>query len=354
MSSELERRLETMLAQAPQPDPGAEEKALHRALRALHPVAAPHRGVRAAVLAFAAVVVLLVIAAGSLAAVGALHVSIGAKPKSHPVTTQLVLPKGANGLAAIVDGRLSVVTRDGLGLRGKPVSAAALSPRALYVAAGVGNSLVAMAPNGRTAWSHPAGGAVVAIAWAPDGFQIAYVVHAGRRFVLHLIYGNGIDDKTIDRSVRPVTPSWRADSLAFAYVGGGGRAVVYDLAHRTHRLVGNTAPITHVAFAPTGSKLALATPGALFLGTKKVLGGEVHALGWRHGRLTAAFSGLGPDDVFLFAANRTVYRSYPAHGLVEAVTPKLVIVRDGPRVFAGHATLLTVPRDASVRGLELG
>jgi hypothetical protein len=354
MSSELERRLETMLAEAPQPDPGAGEEALHRALRALHPVAASRHGVRAAVLAFAAAIVLLVIAAGSLAAAGALHVSIGAKPKVHPATTRLVLPKGANGIAAVVDGRLSVATKDGLGLQGKSVNAAALSPRALYVAAGVGDSLVAMAPNGRTAWSRPTRGDVVAIAWAPDGFQIAYVVHAGHRFVLHLIYGNGINDKTIDRSVRPVAPSWRADSLAFAYVGGGGKAIVYDVGHRSRSVVGTTAPVTHLAFAPTGSKLALATPGALFLGTRKVLGGDVHALGWLDGRLTAAFSGLGPDDVFLFAPNRTVYQSYPAHGLVEAVTPRLVLVRNGPRVFAGHRTLMTVSRNATVGDVQVG
>ena len=48
MSSELERRLEGVLAEAPEPDPGAREEALHRALRALRPVAAPKRGLRAA------------------------------------------------------------------------------------------------------------------------------------------------------------------------------------------------------------------------------------------------------------------------------------------------------------------
>ncbi len=68
MSSELERRLEAMLAEAPEPDPGAGEEALHRALRVLQPVAAPRRGIRTAVLVFAGAVVLLVIAAGSLAA----------------------------------------------------------------------------------------------------------------------------------------------------------------------------------------------------------------------------------------------------------------------------------------------
>ncbi len=238
MSSELERRLEAMLADAPEPDPGAGEKALHRALQSLEPVTHSHRGLRTAILVFAAAVVLLVVAAGSLAAAGALHVSFGAKAKPRRAVVQLTLPRGADGIAAIVDGRLSVVTRGGFRLQGLPATAAALSPHALYVAAGIGHSLVALKPNGRQAWSHPAGGSVVAIAWAPDGLRIAYVVHTGNRFVLHVIYGNGIHDTTIDRSVRAVRPSWRADSLAFAYVGGGGRAVVYDLAHKTHRVVG--------------------------------------------------------------------------------------------------------------------
>src|SRR5437764_12440551 len=124
-----------MFAEGPDPDAGAGEEALHRALRALHPAAPPRRALRTAALAFAAAVVLLVIAAGSLAAAGALHVSFGAKSKPHPQTTRLTLPKEANGIAAIVDGRLSVATRDGLGLQGQPVTSAALYPRAPYVAA---------------------------------------------------------------------------------------------------------------------------------------------------------------------------------------------------------------------------
>ena len=122
MSSELERRLEGVFAEAPEPDPGTGEEALHRALTALQPVAAPRRALRAGVLAFAAAVVLLVIAAGSLAAAGALHISIGAKTKPRPATTQLVLPKGANGIAAIVGGQLSMVARDGFRLQGLPVT----------------------------------------------------------------------------------------------------------------------------------------------------------------------------------------------------------------------------------------
>jgi hypothetical protein len=354
MSSELEGRLEGLLAEAPEPDPGAGEEALHRALRVLHPAAPARRGVRTAVLVFAAVVVLLVIAAGSLAAAGALHVSIGAKPKAPSSAPDLTLPAGANGIAAIVDGRLSVVTKDGLGLQGRPVSAAALSPRALYVAAGIGKSLVAMAPDGRRAWSHPAGGEIVAIAWAPDGFRIAYVVHTGHRFVLHLIYGNGIHDTTVDRSVRAVKPSWRADSLAFAYVGGGGKAVVYDVGHLSRRVVASPGPVTHLAFAPVGGVLAVATPNSVVVGARTVVSGKIKALGWLRERLAVATSGLAADDISVFAPNGAPRQSYPAHGLVEAVTPKLVVVRNGSKVFAGHATLLTVPRNASVHGLAIG
>lgn len=349
MSTELERRLETMLADAPEPDPGAGEKALHRALRALQPVAPPHRGLRTAVLAFAAAAVLLVIAAGSLATAGALHVSIGAKPK--PLTTGLLrVPRGANGISAIVNGRLTVAMNQGFRLQGLPVSAAALSPHALFVAAGIGNSLVAIAPNGRHTWSQPAGGKVVAIAWAPDGYRIAYVVHAGRHYVLQLIYGNGIHDMTIDRSVRPVMPSWRSDSLAVAYVGGGGRAVVYDLAHKKHTVVGTAAPVTHVAFAPSGTTLAIATPQSVLVGSKATPVGGVETLGWLRGKLAVAVQG----GVTVLTPTSTSHVAYPTRSSVAAITPKLVIVRDGQALLSGHTTLLTVPRSATVRDLQVG
>ena len=358
MSSELERRLEGVLAEAQEPDPGAGEEALHRALHALRPVAAPKRGLRAAVLAFAAAVVLLVIAAGSLAAAGALHVSFGPKPKPNPPKTHLVLPQGANGVAAIVDGRLSVVTKDGLGLEGQTVSAAALSPRVLYVAAGVGNSLVAMAPNGRRAWSHPAGGKVVAIAWAPDGFRIAYIVHAGHRFVLHVIYGNGIHDATIDRSVRVVRPSWRADSLAFAYVGGGGHAIVYDIGHESRHVVAVSPPVIGIAFAPSGDALALEGTNGVSLvegsAYRHIAAPDLEAFGWLNGRLAVAVPGLNSAVIRLFAPDGASRGSSRAHGIVRAITPKLVLVQRGRNLLAGRRTLLTVPRDATVRDLQVG
>jgi hypothetical protein len=303
MSSDLERRLEAMFADSPEPEAGAGEEALHRALRALHPVHTPRRGLRTGVLAFAGAIVLLVIAAGSLGAAGALHVSFGTKAKKPPAASmQLRLPRGADGILAIVDGRLSVVTKTGFRLEGFQASAATLSPHAVYVAAGIRNSLVAMAPDGRRPWSHPAGGRVVAIAWAPDAIRIAYVVHVGHRFVLHLIWGTGTNDTIIDTSVRPVTPSWRRDSLAFAYVGAGGKAIVYDLGHRSRKVApGSPQDVTQVAFASSDERLAL-------LGRNRVLVGKTHlsprfplvGIGWFGGRfgLVGRNGQLGPTHVF--------------------------------------------------------
>jgi hypothetical protein len=359
MSSELERRLEGLLAEAGEPEPGSEEKALHRALRALHPTAPARRGLRTAVLVLAAAIVLLVIAAGSLAAAGALHVSFGAKAKARPVSAQLSLPKGANGVAAIVNGRLSVVTKSGFRIAGLPASAAALSPHALYVAAGIGHSLVAMRPNGSQAWSRPVDGRVVAIAWAPDAIRIAYVVDMGRRFALHVIWGTGTNDTIIDRSVRPVRPSWRADSLAFAYVGGGGRAIVYDLAHEKRSVVGTTAPVTRLAFAPVGRTLAVATPGAVVLDGETVASGRVEALGWFHGRPAVALATRTVPFIRSFGRTGNTVDNFRVPGNVVALTGGLVVTQTPDKVVAGWrdksvSTLLGVGRATSVEDVVVG
>ena len=336
MSSELERRLEGLLTEAPEPEAGAGEEALHRALRALQPATAPHRGMRTAVLVFAAVVVLLAVAAGSLAGAGALHVSFGSKTPQRP-TTQLALPPGAKGVAAIVNGRLTVVTKGGFRLQGLAATAATLSPHARNIAAGEGHSLVAIAPSGRTAWSHTTRGRVVAIAWAPDGLQIVYIVRTGHQFVLRSIYGNGKKDTLIDRSVRPVRPSWRGDSVDFAYVGAGGRAIVYDLGHTKRRVIRAPVPVTHVAFAPRGKALALATPGAAILGGRTVARGDIEALGWVHGRLVVASEmGVTPPLVRIFSADGSQVGSYRVPGRAVAVTGAYVVARRG-EVLAGRS-----------------
>lgn len=343
MSSELERRLEGLLAEAPDPDPGAGEEALHRALRALQPAAPPRRGLRTAVLVFAAVAVLLGITAGSLAAAGALHVSIGQKAKHGPAITQLALPKGANGIAVIVNGKLFVVIKGGFRLEGQAATAVALSPHALYIAAGIGSSLVAMAPDGHQAWSHRAGGKVVAIAWRPDGLEIAYVVRRSHRLALHVIYGNGKNDRTIDRTVRAVRPTWRADSLALAYVSAGGKAIVYDLAHRSRHVASVAAPVTHLAFEPSGTRLAVSTTG---VGIGWLSGDRAVALG-REIHLDRA-----PLDVYLAPVGLGgVVHSFDANGTMFAAA----IAGHGTRIVAGtrhhFATVLTLPATTRVEAV---
>jgi hypothetical protein len=40
--------------------------------------------------------------------------------------------------------------------------------------------------------------------------------------------------------------------------------------------------------------------------------------------------------------------------MVKAITPKLVVVQRGRTLVAGPTTLLTVPRSATVRDLQIG
>jgi hypothetical protein len=263
MSGELETRLAEALGALPGPSAVAGARARAAALDALP---APHRATwgRAAVLALAAVGVLAA-GAAALAAIGTIHVGVGRAPRgaAERLPARLVLPPGARGIAVVVGGRLWLTTRGGTRIEGLPVTAAELSPHALYVAAGIGRSLVVMAPDGRRAWSVPVRGRVEAIAWAPSGLRLAYAVRTARGFELRTVEGDGDHDRLLDAAVRPVTPSWRADSLALAYVAPGGHAVVYDLAHGTHRLVGGgrcAVSVDALAYAPQGSRLALAGP----------------------------------------------------------------------------------------------
>jgi hypothetical protein len=237
-------------------------------------------------------------------------------------------------------------------------TAAALSPHALYVAAGIGHSLVAMAPSGRRAWSHPAGGKVVAIAWAPDGLEIAYAVRSGNRLVLHVIYGNGRKDTTIDHSVRAVRPSWRADSLAFAYVGAGGKAIVYDLSHRSRSVSGAAAPVTHLAFAPTGTTLAVATPVAAVVGGKTVANGDVEAIGWVHGRPAVALMTRRLRVIRSLARPGQPEEDFMAPGRVVELTGGLVLSRTRGNLVAGWrgkhvTTLLTLKPTTSIEDLAI-
>jgi hypothetical protein len=56
----------------------------------------------------------------------------------------------------------------------------------------------------------------------------------------------------------------------------------------------------------------------------------------------------------VFAPDGASRGSSRVHGIVRAITPKLVVAQRGRNLVAGHTTLLTVPPGTSVRGLELG
>lgn len=273
MSSETESKLSELFAHLPQPDPEVSERALARALAALPTQARrSDRSARALAFLVAAAVALLAAAAGALAAVGALHVSFGqakhqAKRSQTAAQAQLTVPAGAHGIAATVSGRLWLTTSNGLRLQGLPVTAAAISPHALYVAVGIGNSLVAMAPDRRRAWSYPTPGRVASIAWAPDALRIAYTVNVNGHLRLYAIEGNGRGNQLVDAAVRSTRPTWRADSLALAYIAAGGRPVVYDYGHNAHSVISSPAArnATFLAFASHGNELALATPNRVVL-----------------------------------------------------------------------------------------
>lgn len=354
MSSELERRLEGFLHELPQPEPEVGERALAASLAALQPTAPARRGIRTAVVVFAAAFVLLAVAAGSLAAAGALHVSLGSKGKPHaPTSRALRLPTGAAGIAAVIDGKLSVLTKSGFRLQGLRVSAAALSPHALYVAVGIGHSLVAMAPDGRRAWSRAVAAPVSAISWAPDGLRIAYVV--GKQ--LHVIYGNGTHDALIDRSVRAVQPSWRADSLAFGYVGGGGKGIVYDLAHRSRRVLKTPTPVTHLAFAPSGTALAFATPESIHAGSVGLASCSSVGIGWLGER---KFGYACRTPLLRFLAGGTILlpgriEAFATSGervVVAVVSRRSVVLLAGTPAHLRRIASLS--RGASVSDLQLG
>jgi hypothetical protein len=308
MHNEIDAQIARLFSELPEADAEVSDRALTRALAALPtPRLAPRPPARTLAILTTAAVVLLASTAGALAAAGALHVSFGASSPNQKTATvsQLTVPPGARGIAAVVDGRLWLTTSSGFRLQGLPVTAAALSPHALYVAAGIGHALVAIAPDGHRAWSHPTAGPVAAIGWAPDGLRIAYVVAEPGGFRLHVIEGNGTRDELIDRAVRTVRPSWRADSLAVAYVAAGGRPVVYDLGHRSRRTISSPSArdATRLAFAPSGRALAVATQhGFLVTGAGGRANGGTFApslvagLGWLDGQIALAINPASAGD----------------------------------------------------------
>lgn len=228
MPSELEQQLTTAFRRS-RPTRDATSRARAAALATLPPQPRPSSA-WIAVLAAAVLLGVVGLGAAALAATGKLHVVLGAPPPAPPAPTRLVVPPRTHGIALVAGGKLWLATKGGLRIEGMPVSAAELSPRALYAVVGLGSSLVTLAPGGRRPWTHQTPGRVVAAAWSPDGLKIAYVVRRRAGAELRLIEGDGDHDRVLDRSVADVKPSWRRDSLSVVYVRANGRGARYDLA----------------------------------------------------------------------------------------------------------------------------
>ena len=150
MPNDPESRLRSLFAPLPTASKAVEDRALAAALGALPaPGSRQSRPLRTMLLVAAAAVCLLAVSAAALGAAGALHVRLGAaaKPTLSPAVSEsrLIVPRGAHGIAAVIDGRLWFTSRSGLRIEGLPVESAALEPHALYVATGLGDSLVVMA-----------------------------------------------------------------------------------------------------------------------------------------------------------------------------------------------------------------
>jgi hypothetical protein len=98
----------------------------------------------------------------------------------------------------------------------------------------------------------------------------------------------------VDRDAQGVTPSWRADSLELAYVGSGGRPILYDVGHRTHRLIRwpQAHQTVHVAFAQRGDQLALGTENSALLIREHhhevVWRGQTRGVAWLGSRLVVS------------------------------------------------------------------
>jgi hypothetical protein len=271
MPDELEERLERALHAIPPAGEDATGRAQRAALAALPPAAETRRRRRRRLLVPAAACTVAFVFGGvTLAASGGHLPLVGPSPKHHhprrlvvpPRHTAPVLPRGAIAFSATADGRAWLATSAGASLHGRPLSALTVSPGAVYLLEAKGGTLRAVhIPDFRTAFTRGVNGAAEAAAWAPAGIRIAYVVRADSGNRLYDMYGNGTHNHLVAAHTNGQAPSWRWDSLAFAYVRADGTVMLHSptsgATSALPRGCGIRRPAA-VAFAPFGGLLAIA------------------------------------------------------------------------------------------------
>jgi hypothetical protein len=336
MSSELEQQLQRALARV-EPDEAATEQAKAGALAALSGPGLRSR-YRLALVAAAlvgALVVTGVTLAASRTAREVVGIADGPSKAQHTQLPHGPLPPGSGGFAAYGSGRLWLASPS-LTIAGKPYSAAELSPGALNIAVGSGDHLVVRRlSDGGVAWSHHTAGRVVAAAWAPIGTEIAYVVTSRHGAQLRMIEGDGDHDHPVANSVSAVTPSWRADSLALAYVSAGGQVAVRDLASGTSTVISPTrdCALVHasqVAFAPRGTLLTTSTGDGNMLVTDPQRGwtacaAPIETIGPQPPALLAWTSGSGMVATTYQYVARLEVRGHRIKKVAEVTAPSGII-----------------------------
>jgi hypothetical protein len=234
----FERRVEDALRGLPKPADDASDRARRAALDALPKAGLGGR--RRMPLLLAAALTVGVVTGGAVAAIGGAlrdggDGSQGVRREQGGVVSpgvgHVLTPRPGRGFSAVLAGHMWTATRGGVTIERLPVTAGTLSPNALYVAAGVGRSLVVMKPGGERSWSRAIPGPAVALSWRPNPnpTEIAYVARVGKRHELRVMEADGDNDRLVARGVAPVAPSWRPDGLGIAYVEASGRAMVHDM-----------------------------------------------------------------------------------------------------------------------------
>ena len=181
---------------------------------------------------------------------------------STPRQAHSPLPAGSVELVVKIGGRVWSAGQHAVHRRPGTLSDISLSPGALYTLEAQGHRLRAVeTASGRVAFSHHVEGTVTAAAWSPLPIRIAYLEQVGGSSQLHTMWGTGSHDRRLPGLAAPVAPTWRSDSLAFAYVGADGRVAIVTPTTGIAQTVPRACSIRHaqaITYSPTRGLLAIA------------------------------------------------------------------------------------------------